>query len=549
MFSSLSLTRILIDLKDPIAHGSVLMKKKSLIDAGGYNESFEFSQDYELWFRLLSMGKRIECVDYVGYYHRLLPHVNKIKINAQRRYASMITDYYANNKGRPNLELPDFRNILISERKFQQANKKFILQKFFYWCNIGRIQLKALLKNYSIFSQRFNTINQSGVLMITGVYHPEISGAANQCRQLVNALSGKINFKILTTTQNPNLSLRSQIDGVEVFRVLLKKRKSLGSYCKAVLKFTAFFLSRRRDFQIVHLHGFSLKSTLVVILSKIFHKKIIIKMTSVGHDDPVAMMQRGFLLNYFFSRADVYMEMTPHIKGLYYQSRLPSNRLKQIPNGVDTDRFCPVTNQAKVKLRNQLGLPEKIKLILFVGHFSREKCPDILLNTWMETIEKTFPESGIVFIGSTNPDHYEVDTDMVKEVKRLAKTYQGKQVFFVERTHETEKYYQAADIFVMPSLREGLPNTMLEAMSCELPVIVSELKGVTDWVVEDEGNGLLFEPRNKDELGKVLLRVLKDHTLAHELGAKARTIVIDRFSMMRVTEQYFELYRGLIPLV
>ena len=146
MFSAQSIKRKLIDLKDPIAHGSVLMKKNSLVDAGGYNESFEFSQDYELWFRLLSMGKRFECVDYVGYYHRLLPHANKIKKNAQKRYASMVTDYYVRNSGIPISELPDFSNGLISERGLHQPYRVSLLQEFFYWCKIGRIQLSGCLR-------------------------------------------------------------------------------------------------------------------------------------------------------------------------------------------------------------------------------------------------------------------------------------------------------------------------------------------------------------------------------------------------------------------
>ena len=143
VFSPQSLKQRLIDLKDSIAHGSVLMKKNSLVDTGGYNESSEFAQDYELWFRLLSIGKRIECIDYVGYYHRLLPLGNKIKKNAQKRYASMVTDYYLRNSEIPISELPDFSNGLISYRGLHQSYSVSLLQEFFYWCRIGRIQLNG----------------------------------------------------------------------------------------------------------------------------------------------------------------------------------------------------------------------------------------------------------------------------------------------------------------------------------------------------------------------------------------------------------------------
>ena len=151
----------------------------------------------------------------------------------------------------------------------------------------------------------------------------------------------------------------------------------------------------------------------------------------------------------------------------------------------------------------------------------------------------------VIFIGTTNPDHYEVDVDLVKEVKRLAKPLQYKRVFFIEKTHNIEKYYQASDIFVMPSLREGLPNAMLEAMSCELPVIVLEFEAVTAWVVQDGVNGLLFTPDNMKELGEAKIRLLRDSNFVSTLGRKVRKIILDRFSLKYVAEKYNQVYNEL----
>ncbi len=222
------------------------------------------------------------------------------------------------------------------------------------------------------------------------------------------------------------------------------------------------------------------------------------------------------------------------------------NRLMLIPNGVDTDRFHPVKAEEKAELRNQLGLPGKMKLILFVGHFSREKCPDILLRTWMETIVKTFPETGIVFVGSTNPDHYEVDAELVSDIQQLAQPYINKHIFFIERTYEIEKYYQTTDIFALPSSREGMPNALLEAMSCGLPVIASKLEGVTEWIVADDANGLLFTPRSSVALGKNIARILSDKEYADSIRLEGRKTILDRFSIERVADQYLKLYSTLI---
>jgi glycosyltransferase involved in cell wall biosynthesis len=185
-------------------------------------------------------------------------------------------------------------------------------------------------------------------------------------------------------------------------------------------------------------------------------------------------------------------------------------------------------------------------LILFIGHFSREKRPDTLLDAWKRYVAETFPDTGIIFVGATKMDHYEVDAELIRDIRLLAEPYLDERIFFFERTHEIEKVYQAADFFVFPSLREGMPNALLEAMSSGLPVIVSKLDGITDWVVEDEGNGLLFEPGNRFDLGEALLRVLKNDNFANSLGVKARKTVIERFSIKRVAEEYGELYRYLV---
>jgi glycosyltransferase involved in cell wall biosynthesis len=190
-----------------------------------------------------------------------------------------------------------------------------------------------------------------------------------------------------------------------------------------------------------------------------------------------------------------------------------------------------------------------MKLILFVGHFSREKCPDLLLNAWKRHVASTFPDTGIVFVGSTKPDHYEVDAELVKDVQQLAQPYINERIFFIEKTHKIEKYYQTADIFVLPSLREGLPNALLEAMACGLPVIFSRLRGITDWVVEEGVNGLLVEPGISDDLGKAIGRVFNGAVLAETLGWQARRTIEDRFSIDKVAEQHAGLYRELVPSV
>jgi glycosyltransferase involved in cell wall biosynthesis len=377
--------------------------------------------------------------------------------------------------------------------------------------------------------------------MVTGIYHPEVNGAANQCRLLVRYLNKQINFCVLTNTRNPALPLRSQIDNADIYRILLKN-KSIFNYFNVAIKIILFFFNRRNYFDIVHLHGYSLKSFLIIFLSKIFQKKVIIKMTSVGQDDPISLRKR-FVYNRFFSQADAFVGIAPQFVSLYNQSKLSPKKLFQIPNGVSTHRFSPVNQKEKNTLKYNLGFPINMRIILFVGHFSREKNPDNLLDVWITTLVKTFPRTAIVFIGATKPDNFEVEDEFVKDVKQKARPYLNDRIFFIENTHEIEKYYQISDIFVLSSMREGLPNVLLEAMACGMPVISSKLYGVTDWIINDCVNGLLFEPGNDLELEKALLKVLGNDDFTLSLGLKARETILNRFSIEEIAKKFLKLYK------
>jgi glycosyltransferase involved in cell wall biosynthesis len=117
----------------------------------------------------------------------------------------------------------------------------------------------------------------------------------------------------------------------------------------------------------------------------------------------------------------------------------------------------------------------------------------------------------------------------------------------VEHTASIEQYYRAADVFVLPSLREGLPNALLEAMACGLASIASRLPGVTDSVVTDGVDGLLVEPAGREALAAALGRLLGDADLRRRLGCAARQTVEARFSLPSIASRYISLYEELSP--
>ena len=384
-----------------------------------------------------------------------------------------------------------------------------------------------------------------GVLMVTGAYHPEVSGGGLQCRTLVRALRGYVPITVLTTATEPGLATVDEVDGVPVYRIAVAAGRP-GAMLRALWLLMRRFLQLRRRFDIVHLHGVSRKTLVLIALARLFGKKLVLKLTSAGADDPQSMRAHGRLTFWWYSQPDVFVGVSPRLRDLYAASPLPPARFRLIPNGVDLERFRPPMLMEQRALRRELGLAENVPMILFVGFFSREKRPDVLFDAWTRVVADPACASALVFVGATRSAYHEVDGALAERIRATA-AQRGveKALTFVERTHEIEKYYRAADVFVLASSREGLPNALLEAMATGLPCVASRLPGVTDVVIDHGVTGLLFEPSDIGELEEALRSVLRDRDRAREIGRRARVTIERGHSIADTASRYLDLYRRL----
>src|SRR5262249_52042974 len=252
-------------------------------------------------------------------------------------------------------------------------------------------------------------------MMVTGAYYPETSGAGLQCRSLIQACGDRAHFSVLTTALDPELRVRDRVDGIQVRRVHVSAQSRAARWMTTPWM-AVWALDLLRDADIVHLHGFSEKSLLIAAIATLLRKKIVVKFTSVGHDDPVSMRAKGALMFQGFSRADRFVAVSPRFDALYKEAGLPRERFRLIPNGVDLERFRPATTTERRALRRQLGLPEQQPLVLFLGFFSNEKCPDLLFDAWTDSLARA-PLSSLVIVGASRSDYYEIDSAMAERVR------------------------------------------------------------------------------------------------------------------------------------
>jgi glycosyltransferase involved in cell wall biosynthesis len=153
---------------------------------------------------------------------------------------------------------------------------------------------------------------------------------------------------------------------------------------------------------------------------------------------------------------------------------------------------------------------------------------------------------GLVMIGATRSVHGEIDSELAPAIRaQAAQDRVADRVFFVESTSAIEKYFRAADAYVLPSIREGLPIALIEAMSSGLPCVATRLEGSTDGLIDDRVNGLLIEPDDEAGLTASLRWLLTDADVAARLGAAARDTVLERYSIEKTAALWLAAYQEL----
>ena len=381
--------------------------------------------------------------------------------------------------------------------------------------------------------------------MVTGAYAPETSGASLQCRNLIRALRDRADFTVLTTSTDPALPWNSIVDDTQVRRVTVDPN-SHSSKAFAIERMASSFLELASGIDIVHLHGVSQKSMLVVALAKLLGKKIVIKLTSFGHDDPASIRAKGALTWAAYRQADRFIGVTPRFAEGFDATGLEESRFVFIPNGVDLDRFKPSSVGVRAEFQNQLRIPTGDPVILFVGSFSPEKNPDVLFEAWLSLFERGV-RSTLVLVGATQGPYYEIDAGIADRIKsKVAKRGVGESVVFVEAADNIEHYFRAADVFALPTAREGLPNVLLEAMASGVPPVITRLEGVTDWIVTPGVTGELVAVVDSKDFADAIEGLLASPERREAMGAAARAHVAAHFSLGATAQQTLDLYQELL---
>ena len=221
-----------------------------------------------------------------------------------------------------------------------------------------------------------------------------------------------------------------------------------------------------------------------------------------------------------------------------------TSRIEIIPNGVDLERFSPIrASDDACALRDSLGIGEEELMIVTVGAVIARKGSDLLAEAWSR-IHHEHPKTHLVYVGPRyygSPHHREFQ----QQVDALAAASGApERVHFAGLTDEVPDYLRAADIFVLPSKREGMPNSVIEAMACGTPVVMTPFVGLSDDLGQPEEQYLLAQ-HNPASLAETIGRLIRDNELRESLAERALRWIKKNMALERSITRYARLYKEL----
>jgi len=377
------------------------------------------------------------------------------------------------------------------------------------------------------------------VLMYTAYFHPEYSGAALQALTLARELRQRGHQVEFVTNRWPGLAATGRVEGFPVQRVepgRWRKHREIRLW----FNLARYVWRRRHDFDILHGHGSYYTHAFIGPLSRVAGMKSLVK-ASLAEDDlrDLTLPLIGTLHRQMLRRIDAYVAISQDLAQEFRNGGLNPDKIHHIPNGVDISLFPPCPPDQRATPRTRLGLPLDRLIALYVGVLDQRKNIEWLAEQWIK--QNAFGSNGLLV--AVGPQSRE-DADGTLR-GRLASMSQAHPDQFALRDYSTDigLYYQSANMLILPSLKEGLPNVVLEAMAGGLPCVAARASGSRELIQEGE-TGFTYAPGDAAEMGEAVLRCLSFEGI--RMGEKAREVAQARYAIQVIADRYEALYAQLL---
>ena len=372
------------------------------------------------------------------------------------------------------------------------------------------------------------------VCFLSDTYPPDVGGLAisteRNARLLVQA-GHEVHVCVPSAALPPGGVQKTVENGVEVHRLGPQKKMhdTLTDWFELVTG-----LGRELCFDLLHGFFAAYAGYLTAYAARYLGARSVVSVRGNDLDRLVFDPARAPFILYALEHADAVTAVTRDLQRKV-QALVNRQGVVHVPNSVDAELFRPSPPHAA--LRDKLGLDPGY-VLGFVGEARAKKGLALLLKAFAKVATRV--DAHLLLIGGLRPKDEEIYQLFRRRNAQLS-------LHLVPYVHQSElaDYYNLMDLVLMPSLRDGLPNVLLEAMACERTVVASDVGGLSD-VIEDGRNGFLVPARDKQALVEQILSALADADQRRVLGQAARETILRDYTPQHELNNNLRIYHQLL---
>lgn len=353
------------------------------------------------------------------------------------------------------------------------------------------------------------------------------SGPINQALNIVSSFNPKDVKPIIVTLfdeKEESWIYKFKDKGIEIVQLHSSRKRFLNSK-KQMIK-----LIQERNIDVVHSSGLSAD-----LVNSMLGKYVATVSTFRSHISDIG--ERSNFVIRSISR-NLYRYLMHKIKMIVGCSKsLASDMEKEIgrncemvQNGADIDHYIPLQDSQKSDIRKRLGISDTSKVYVSVGNLEPRKNMTLIVKAFNEINDNNLT---LLIVGEG------------EERNELEDLIKGKDnIILIGKVNDPLPYYQAADFLISSSLAEGLPNTVLEGMSCGLPCLLSDIGPHFEMLEYDQDAGKTFNRFNHKELAELIKESLNWDIISR--SQKARKLIENNLSKYCMASKYAKLYKQIL---
>jgi glycosyltransferase involved in cell wall biosynthesis len=364
--------------------------------------------------------------------------------------------------------------------------------------------------------------------MVTPCYYPIKGGTETTARNIAITLNRngvQTSVMAFNVDQNRNPRWRGKtekIDGITVYRIPALRLIRSGRVTAMVNFIPGRFTHIMKNYDIIHFHEFELSFP---FFSYFIKKPKILHLHGIKTD----FLKKHHISRFLLKRlAHMYISISKQMTKDLITLGIPKDKIAYIPNSIDANFFKPGTNREE-------------NLLLYVGRISESKGLHILIKALKylkESIRLT-----IIGPRDWNPNYYQNLLNLIEKENKKGK--HRIEYFGPMEQKEIVEWYQKATIFILPSFGEGFPVTILEALSCETPVIATPVGGVPE-IIKNHETGILIPPGDAIRLAEAIDYLLENEDVRLKMAREGRKLVEEQYSLENTRKKLCAIYKQLM---